>query len=142
MTQVFQTINHPIKGNCLQAAVASLFDKQLHEVPNFIDLSENDWFDVFQSFIKSQSYQYEGFISDTHENAIGSLKSLSYYKGINNYFLVSVKHPLQTTSHAVVYQRSEDGQFRLIHDPLNWFSPDYFINFVYLIEPSLSTSFC
>ena len=42
MKKVFQTIVDKRHGNCMQAAVASLFDLELEEVPNFIELKEGN----------------------------------------------------------------------------------------------------
>ena len=41
MTKAYQTIIDKSHGNCMQAAVASLFDKKLEEVPNFIEMKPN-----------------------------------------------------------------------------------------------------
>lgn len=47
MKNVFQTVvGNGVKtserGNCMQAAIASLFDLELYEVPNFIELDNGN----------------------------------------------------------------------------------------------------
>ncbi len=61
MKKVFQTICDGQKGNCMQAAFASLFEVELDEVPNFIEYSEQEWPDVFDRFVRDLGYEYTGF---------------------------------------------------------------------------------
>lgn len=49
MKPVNQTITDSQRGNCLQAAVASLFELELDEVPHFIDYGE-EWWSVLQDW--------------------------------------------------------------------------------------------
>ena len=44
------------KGNCMQAAYATLFQLELNDVPNFI--SKERWFQSVLDFYKEQGYQY------------------------------------------------------------------------------------
>lgn len=46
------------KGNCFQAAVASIMDLPLEEVPNFIEYSDDEWFEKFIGFLDSMGYEY------------------------------------------------------------------------------------
>lgn len=46
------------KGNCYQAAIASLFELQLNQVPNFIEYPDNEWVAVFNKFVADQGYEY------------------------------------------------------------------------------------
>ena len=45
MKPVNQTIIDKENGNCLQAAVASILELDLEEVPHFISIGEDWWFD-------------------------------------------------------------------------------------------------
>jgi len=55
---VYQTIFGPPHGNCLQAAVASILELNLDEVPNFMAVeSEGDWLDIYIDFMARQGLQ-------------------------------------------------------------------------------------
>lgn len=59
MHQVTQSILHDDPsgrpGNCLQAAVASLLDLQLDDVPHFIE--HEDWLERFAAFCNAHGFQ-------------------------------------------------------------------------------------
>lgn len=61
MTPVHQTkfkdAERGIRGNCLQAAVASVLDLPLDEVPHFIE--HDDWERVFSDFLHARGLDYE-----------------------------------------------------------------------------------
>ena len=44
MIKVFQAVIDKDKGDCMRAAVASLFELGLFEVPNFIDYPDDEWY--------------------------------------------------------------------------------------------------
>lgn len=46
------------KGNCFQAAVASIMELPLDDVPNFIEFEDHEWFEKFIEFLDSRSYEY------------------------------------------------------------------------------------
>lgn len=46
------------KGNCFQAAVASIIDLPLDGVPNFIEYSNDEWFEKFIEFLGSRGFEY------------------------------------------------------------------------------------
>jgi hypothetical protein len=54
MSEVTQTDTGPGTGNCLQAAVASLLDLPLEEVPHFI--LHSDWEVRFWTFMEDHGY--------------------------------------------------------------------------------------
>jgi hypothetical protein len=59
MKKVYQTIIDVGKGNCMQAALASLFELGINEVPDF--LAANDkWFESICSFVESRGYEHVG----------------------------------------------------------------------------------
>lgn len=64
------------KGNCFQAAVASIMDLPLDEVPNFIEYTDDEWFEKFINFVNSKGYEYNWYYSGDGEEhpgyAIGS----------------------------------------------------------------------
>lgn len=103
MTPVTQTITGD-KGNCLQAAVASILDKPLEEVPHFICYGES-WFIALILFMRDFGYEYHGI-------ADGSLLTdPKFNKGIGGYVIGSGMSP-RGFSHAVV---CKDGE--IVHDP-------------------------
>ena len=141
MKKVFQTIIDPGKGNCMQAVIASIFDKELHEVPNFIECE--DWFKVMYEFIQNEGYDYHGMfhnknfsklltptyacfnVQKWHIPSTLSIANLKKYKGVNGYFFGSVLSPkyfnyrdgLDSHTHAVVI----DINCNIVHDP----NPEY-----------------
>jgi len=64
MKPVYQTVVDKDIGNCMQAAVASLLELRLDEVPNFIDyVCEEDtskWLLKFMDFMEAKGYEVEG----------------------------------------------------------------------------------
>ena len=128
MKKVFQTIIDKDKGNCLQAAIASLFDQELDSVPNFIDFRD-EWFHVLNKFVEEQGYEIhgtlynkqagllDGTVNDNYEDRLDYIKEL---KGVNGYFYAAVHSPKFKKfkkTHAVII----DKDFNIIHDP----NPEY-----------------
>ena len=118
MKKVYQTIIDPDHGNCMQAAMASLFEKDLDEVPNFIELGE-DWFSVMCDFIELQGYTVEG---NAYNNAeIYDLKEkVNKYTGVDGIFYAGVHSPKyhqQGGTHAVLI----DKELNIVFDP----NPNY-----------------
>lgn len=139
MNPVYQTIVDPGKGNCMQAAIASLFEKKLEEVPNFIEYPDN-WFSIMWDFIRKQGYDYRGMLHNKnyntlmkptdqcfrdvkwHKSSIITPKNLYKYEGVNGYFYAGVFSPKyfnweRQTTHAVIIDRD----YNIVHDP----SPAY-----------------
>jgi len=113
MTKVFQTIVSKDNGNCMQAVIASLFDKPLNQVPNFIEFGDQ-WFSKMRGYYSI--YGYEPVFSHDMTKYCGvSLKEIAKYDGgIDGYFYGSV--PSQTFEdivHAVVV----DTDLNIVHDP-------------------------
>jgi hypothetical protein len=141
MTPVYQTIIDPINGNCMQAAVATLFDMKLEEVPHFLTFGDK-WFSEFYQFIKDSGYGYYGIFYNKNYNRLCNPKSecfekrhnyrpnmltlnnLIKYGGVNGYFYAGVLSPKYfdltenfNKSHAVII----DLNCNVVHDP----NPDY-----------------
>lgn len=83
-------------GNCLQACVASLLEKDLTEVPHFAALSDDTWFSEMCNWITDHGYEFD----DTGDCV-----------DFKNYVLAIGPSP-RGVSHAVIYY---DG--KLAHDP-------------------------
>lgn len=122
MTKVWQTVVDKNKGNCMQAAMASLFDDSLDNVPNFIEFG-NEWFDEIWKYVKSKGYTYEGCIHNPNRKDKNILKEFALatvkdYHGINSYFYATVYSPLfydekdfSPTTHVVII----DKDFNIVH---------------------------
>lgn len=109
MIKVYQTIIDPIKGNCMQAALASLFELTLEEVPNFIELE--NWIQEYKNFYKQKGLEF-GILSNTPKELLK--KALKYDGGVNGYFNASVpSKTFENVSHAVII----DSDLTVVHDP-------------------------
>lgn len=128
MTPVFQTIVDVNKGNCMQAAFASLLDLPLEDVPHF-RIIEGDWFQQLYDFVKSKGYKFYGYANNPKDlGAWGNdnfLKDLKENGGINGFFYAVVYSPKyfdpvrlcdpkdHCPTHAVII--NTEGE--IVHDP-------------------------
>lgn len=109
MKKVYQTIVDKEHGNCMQAAVASLFDLELSEVPNFIEHGEN-WYNVFDDFIRK--YGYEPNYISGNVNELHKIARLD--NGVNGYFYGAVNsQTFEGITHSVIVDR----YLNVVHDP-------------------------
>lgn len=115
MKKVFQTIESGERGNCMQAVVASLFDLELKDVPNFIyfDSGNGEANDKMWDFFMSKGFNPSSF--GTFDTPIDKYREACKFDGgINGYFYASVKsQTFDTVSHAVVINSS----LEIVHDP-------------------------
>jgi len=83
MIKIYQDIEDPEygKGNCLQAAVASLLELQLNEVPDFS--THMKWFSALAQFLRDHGHQVDGFVE--HQN--GLHQQMRDAIGVKGYFL-------------------------------------------------------
>lgn len=84
----------PTKGNCTQAAIASILEKELDEVPNFVEE------EYFWTSIKDYLYARGFKLTEHHKDHVP-----------DGYYLVSGLSP-RDVLHMVIYL---DGE--LAHDP-------------------------
>jgi len=116
MKKVLQTIAGGItseeRGNCMQAVVASLFELELNEVPNFIELGE-EWFMEMWDFYRERGYGLMCF--DPKGDIELTKKVLAHDGGVNGYWDASVKSQTfdDGSTHAVVI----DKDMNIVHDP-------------------------
>jgi hypothetical protein len=125
MRKVYQGFVDKDKGDCMRAVIASLLDKDLLDVPNFIE--EERWFDSMWKFFKEEGYEYHGML---HNNpapdviAEYHISALKDHPGIDGLFFASVYSPKYfsmddytefgtSTTHAVII----DKDFNIVHDP-------------------------
>lgn len=115
MKKVYQTIVDSGKGNCMQAATASLFEKELDEVPNFIEEGP-EWFQVLIDFYKAEGYGWPMCydIGNSEREREVARQALKYDGGIGGFFDSTVKsQTFEDTYHAVVV----DSDLNIVHDP-------------------------
>lgn len=104
MTPVRQTVfSDPktgVHGNCFTACVASLFDKPIEEVPNFIDFGDK-WFEMFWEYVVSQGAEFLGMCY------VGPKESISdeEWKLFDGYLIAGGTSPRGIKNgHAVIYK--------------------------------------
>lgn len=123
MIPVYQTIIDPKIGNCLQAAIASLLDLSLEEVPNFITEKEGLSLSL-GNFLLKRGYDFSGDAPKGHPVYDHLILGKKYdntqmifdgpFPGVNGYFIVSGPSPrFKGVSHAVIWNK-----WGLVHDPV------------------------
>lgn len=94
------------RGNCLSAAVASVLELELHEVPNFVEIDDDGgqhWFEHVCQFVKSHGYDY--IFWPVEDERCPTPEPGEFY-------LMAGKSPRGNFYHIVVYR---DGE--MVHDP-------------------------
>lgn len=98
MKPIYQTILHPPNGNCLQAAIASIFELQLDDLPNFTEYE--DCWTALDNFLREHDlYAIRVVIDDDRFVPRG-------------YHLINGKSPRGNYDHVLV---AKDG--KPVHDP-------------------------
>jgi len=131
MKKVYQTIfgagDAPVRGNCLQAIIASLFDMELDEVPHFMSAENNkrkgDWKRHLTEFLKSNGYQIVDVIDNPYKMGYcepDKLKNLADYPSIGGAYYAQVYSSTKVDltaamidTHAVLI----DKHCTIVHDP-------------------------
>lgn len=78
MKKVFQTVVDKNKGNCMQAAIASLFNKDLNDVPNFIEYV--NWYEMIENYVKSEGYEFVDIFYNFKFNSLLHFKTDCFEK--------------------------------------------------------------
>jgi len=124
--KVYQQLIDNNKGDCMQAAVASLFDLELDEVPKFIELNEP--FHHFMQFALDSGYEIKGTLYNySHVNG-GKYSSIHRlqtkgYNGIKGYFFASVFSPKyydyskSINEYQVTHAVLIDKDYNIVFDP-------------------------
>ena len=124
----------------MKAAIASLFEKKIEEVPNFIEFK--NWFTPMYKFLIKNGYDYDGMIHNRnyvslwhtkkdcfekpkyHKHSIITPKRLYKEEGVNGLFYAAVLSPnyfswssRKNTTHAVIIDRD----YNVVFDP----NPEY-----------------
>jgi len=131
MKKVYQTIMDPKKGNCMQAAYATLFNLELDQVPNFI-LYEDRWFGVLWEFLKTQGVLYSYSVNnnrafDVMGDSSGDtakkkdrFPEIKKREGVNGLYAAVVFSPRYFDMNAKVlvsHQVLIDSDFNIVFDP-------------------------
>lgn len=165
MKEIYQTIIEKNHGNCMQAAFASLFNDELDNVPNFIEL--DNWFESMCEYAKSKGYQYDGILYNLKWNKLKnpkhnvfnkesrgktsmSLSVLKNYEGVDGLFYAGVCSPKlfnwnDPCYHAVIV----DKDCNIVFDPnpiyknkINKYSFSDFIGYNGVIDVYLFNKIC
>jgi hypothetical protein len=112
VTPVHQTVFSDkatgIQGNCQTAALASLFNLTIEQVPYFFDFP--DFWDAVFQFIFEAGYEHYGWIRPDPKGKI----DWSSAPGVDGYFIVAGPSPrFEGVKHAVIYDR----RGVMVHDP-------------------------
>lgn len=132
MKKVFQSRIEKGHGTCMQAAIASLFELFLEDVPNFIELGY-EWFNVMSDFYEKRGYSHCCF--NPQGNIELTKQVLEIDGGINGYWYASV--PSINLGNGVTHAVIIDKNMNVVHDP----NPNNY-GHVYKPEDILSIDVC
>lgn len=129
INKVYQRRVNNITGDCMQCAIATLFNKTYEEVPNFIELE--NWFDALHKFATTEGYEYRGMLHNpiNKEGVVERyfIGTLDRWEGVNGLFYASVYSPKFfrpeqiNTGEAVTHAVIIDKNYNIVHDP----NPEY-----------------
>ena len=137
MIPVYQTIFSKTNGNCLAAVWASLLEKKIEDVPNFVE--EKDYFNSLQSYVKPFGLTYQRYLINGNRSDLKGNKKKEYqsfaevlpgYGHIDQCYEATVFSPAYfdderfksdsnyiPVCHAVIVNKD----FKIVHDP----NPNY-----------------
>jgi len=136
MKKVYQRIIDPGKGDCMQAAMASLFDDEYENVPSFIEY--DNFYELWNQYLESKGYIGKGIFHNKNWNillnptyecwnehrfyqkALINHANIEKVEGVNSLFYCTVLSPkyfkwdnISFQCHAVLC----DKNFNIVHDP-------------------------
>lgn len=117
MKKVDQTKFEKGEGNCMQAAIASLLELDLKDVPNFIKYhgkKNTSPEDEMWKFMNKHGYDMNDIDIKIGDKPVSALDVTEIDGGVNGFFYAVV--PSQThpkTNHAVII----DKELNIVHDP-------------------------
>lgn len=116
MRKVYQDDFSPAKGNALQAAVASIFDLDLDEVPNFIE-SPYGYDAAIQAFYDDITAKRGSLIMKINLLDVFERTGPVLYAFRGWICILRGKSPRGDFGHVVVARYTINGNFEMIHDP-------------------------
>lgn len=105
MKPVMQTKISPVDGDCARACVASMFELDITQVPNFI-LFGDKWFNVYFHFLQGLGYMFYGIQHPDNEIKEEYLINGCVYVSVRSRSFQDITHGVLINKHRVV-----------IHDP-------------------------
>lgn len=132
MKKVYQSRIERKHGTCMQAAIASLFEMFIEDVPNFIELGD-DWFWSMRKFYKERGYEMCTF--NPQKDIELTKQVLEFDGGINGYWYASV--PSINLGKGVTHAVIVDKDLNVVHDP----NPNNY-GHIYSPEDILSIDVC
>lgn len=132
MKKVYQSRVDKSHGTCMQAAMASLFEMFIEDVPNFIEMGDEWWYNL-RKFYKERGYSHGCY--NPNGKIDTAKKALEFDGGINGYWFASVESVNlgKDVWHAVII----DKDLNVVHDP----NPNNY-GHVYKPEDILSIDVC
>ena len=115
MKKVFQTRTSKDNGNCAQAVIATLFDLEIEDVPDFVGSHHiKPMAAEIVKFYRDKGFK-AGYIYKTDHKMGKSLLDIAKNdEGVNGFFYAVVKSKtFEESLHAVVV----DKELNIIHDP-------------------------
>ena len=107
MKPVNQTIISKGAGNCMSAAIASLLELRLEDVPYFRGMEDDKWFSAFIDFLNEQGYEFEG-------TGKPNKPLLHECPNVDGFIIANVpSKTFEGATHSVII----DMDFRVVHDP-------------------------
>lgn len=107
MKPVRQTAFGQGKGNCLQAAIASVFELPLESCPHVFEDGPRDWQKRLDAWLE-QFGLYSVIVNLTNPHTVTPVPFPALFSG---------KSPRGDFLHVVVGTLSGDGKFQMLHDP-------------------------
>lgn len=125
MIPVFQTVIDKGRGNCFSAALASILEFKLEEVPYFRIMGEKEWIFELFDFLHLNNCEWYGSKYGTD--------ILNYNVGIDGYYIVNGRSRFYvddpTIHHSVVFFNG-----KMVHDPNPCSKGLFTIESCYMIE--------
>jgi hypothetical protein len=113
MIKVDQTITERGKGNCMQAALSSLFHTDMDKTINIIDHIDSGWQIPFMCWIASIGYEYDG-VYTAFVDMDKTKENLKDSPSVSGYLLAAVPSKNHNgVSHAVIINNNG----LVVHDP-------------------------
>lgn len=113
MTPVNQTIIDPQRGDCHRAAIASLLDLEIEQVPHLRLFSNDIWHHVMKGFLWGCGYEWHGTgYPHTH---LG--KGVAHYPTVDGYVIATVQSKEFTETPGITHAVIMDVNGLVVHDP-------------------------
>lgn len=115
MKKVFQAVVDSDRGDCMRAAVASLLEMELNDVPNFIEQNNKEFKQTVFGYLYSKGFDATAINRRRERDTTEFLQKVAKFDGgYKGYFYASVpSQSFPDRTHAVVV----DTDLNVVHDP-------------------------